>query len=40
MWIVREFENYEIFYIVRNETIEIVQILLSARDVKRLFDSD
>jgi toxin ParE1/3/4 len=37
MWLVRGFDNYEIFYIVEEDRVEIVRVLHSARDIPRIF---
>ncbi len=37
MWLVTGFENYEIFYLVEDEIIDVVRVLHSARDLEGIF---
>lgn len=37
MWLVKGFSNYQIYYIVTAETIEIIRVLHGARDIDDIF---
>lgn len=37
MWLVKGFSNYQIYYTVEAETIEIIRVLHGARDVDDIF---
>jgi toxin ParE1/3/4 len=37
MWSVKGYENYLIFYAATNETIEVIRVLHSSRDIEDLF---
>ncbi len=38
MWRVKGFENYLIFYSVKDETIEVIRVLHSSRNIDDLFN--
>ncbi|MCY7346669.1 MAG: type II toxin-antitoxin system RelE/ParE family toxin [Pyrinomonadaceae bacterium] len=38
MWSVRDFTDYQIFYKVEEETIEIIRVLHGARDLPNIFN--
>lgn len=37
MWMVKGFSNYQIYYTVKDETIEIIRVLHGARDIDDIF---
>lgn len=37
MWHVKGYENYLIFYTVRDDTIEVIRVLNRSRDIEELF---
>jgi len=37
MWRVKGYENYLIFYLITNETIEVIRVLHTSRDIEDLF---
>lgn len=37
MWLVKNFSNYQIYYMVEAETIEIIRVLHGARDIDDIF---
>ncbi|MBA2749383.1 MAG: type II toxin-antitoxin system RelE/ParE family toxin [Tatlockia sp.] len=37
MWHVKGYENYLIFYVVIEETIEVIRVLYASRDIKDVF---
>ncbi len=37
MWHVKGFESYLIFYVVIEETIEVIRVLYASRDIKDVF---
>lgn len=37
-WFVQGFEKHQIFYRIVDDTVEIVRVLHSARDIERVFD--
>jgi toxin ParE1/3/4 len=37
MWHVKNFENYLIFYLVTDGTVEIIRVLYSSRDIEEIF---
>jgi toxin ParE1/3/4 len=38
MWRVKSYAKYLIFYLLKPETIEIIRVLHSSRDLQNLFD--
>ncbi len=38
MWRVKDYEKYLIFYLLKTETVEIIRVLHSSRDLQDLFD--
>lgn len=37
MWLVKDFSNYQIYYIVESEIIEIIRVLHGSRNVNDIF---
>ena len=37
VWLVKNFTNYQIYYTVKSETIEIIRVLHGARDLDDIF---
>jgi hypothetical protein len=38
MWKVKGYENYLVFYAVSKDTIEVIRVLHSSRNIEELFD--
>ncbi len=38
MWKVKGYENYLVFYTVSEDTIEVIRVIHSSRDIEELFD--
>ena len=38
MWKVKGYENYLVFYVVSEDTIQVIRVLHSSRDIEALFD--
>lgn len=39
MWVIGGFEKHEIFYLINDESVDVVRVLHSARDIRSIFDS-
>lgn len=37
MWLVEGFKNYEIFYLVDDDSVDVVRVLHAARDIAKIF---